>query len=303
MEIRRLQYFIAVCKYLHFTKAAESLHVAQPTLSQQIKLLEEEVGAKLFDRLGKKVLLTPAGQILFRHSMRIFDTLEQARDEISQLNGLARGHIKVACFGTYLAMETVIAFHRQYPNIHIDLEEMATDKIREQLLQNEIDFGIVFLPLADKELATIPLYEEKMVVITAKNHPFARQKVIDFAQLDSVPLVMLSKSFIIRKIFDQACQENNLAVTPLLELSQMDDLRNVVEQGVGVSVLPSLYVQRMSGRYDISMVKFRDVSINRRIGIVYKEGRHMSAASLELIEKLRMFFAELKLDQAVVREN
>ncbi|MDQ0202672.1 LysR family transcriptional regulator [Pectinatus haikarae] len=299
MEIRRLQYFIAVCKYLHFTKAAESLHVAQPTLSQQIQLLEQETGAQLFDRLGKKVILTPAGKILFRHSMRIFDTMEQARTEISQLNGLERGRIKVACLGTYLAMETVIAFHKQYPKIHIELEQLSTGQIRHKLLQNELDFGVVFLPLADKELEAIPLYQEKMVVMAAKDHPFAAEKKITFDQLGTVPLVMMSENFIIRRIFDQACQENELAFTPILELSQMEDLREMVEQNIGVSVLPYLYVRDMCSRYNICIVTFADISIERRIGIVYRKGRHMSAASLELIEKLRIFFAELKLEHAV----
>ncbi|TCS77771.1 LysR family transcriptional regulator [Pectinatus cerevisiiphilus] len=303
MEIRRLQYFIAVCKYLHFTKAAESLHIAQPTLSQQIQMLEQEVDAQLFDRVGKKVMLTSAGRILFRHSMRIFDTMEQAKTEISQLNGLERGQIKVACFGTYLAMETVIAFHKQYPKIHIELEQLSTGQIRHKLLQNELDFGVVFLPLADKELEAIPLYTEKMIVMAAKNHPFAAKKGIAFAQLGTVPLVMMSEDFIIRRIFDQACQENEFAFTPILELSQMEDLREMVEQNIGISVLPYLYVHSICSHYNICIVPFTDISIERKIGIVYRKGRHMSAAALKLIEKLRVFFAELKLEQAVHENN
>ncbi|WP_196592948.1 LysR family transcriptional regulator [Pectinatus sottacetonis] len=292
MEIRHLQYFVAVCKYLHFTKAAESLNIAQPTLSQQIHVLEQEIGAQLFDRVGKKVLLTPAGEILFRHSMRIFDTVEQALAEISQLNGLERGQIKVACLGTYLAMETVIAFHKQYPKIHIELEQLSTEQIRYKLLQNELDFGVVFLPLADRELESIPLYQEKMVAMVAKNHPFAKEKSIDFERLGDTSLILMSENFIIRQIFDQICQKKGCTFTPILELSQMDDLREMVEQNIGISVLPHLYIQSMCSRRSIKAVPFKNTSIERTIGIVYKKGRHMSAASLELIEKLRNFFTK-----------
>lgn len=298
MEIRRLQYFIAVCKYQHFTKAAESLHIAQPTLSQQIQMLEQEIGATLFDRIGRKITLTAAGEILFRHSMRIFDTIEQATTEIGQLNGLSRGHISVACMGTYLIMETIITFHKLYPQIHIELEQLATEDIRRKLLQNELDFGIVFLPLTDKELEILPLYQEKMIVIAAQKHKFAKKKDIPFSELANVPLVMMPQNTIVRKIFDEACAENNLAVTPILELGQMEDLRKVVEHNIAVSVLPYLYGHSICKRYDIKLIPFRDVSIERKIGIVYRKGRHMSAASLELIEKLRLYFAELKLEKA-----
>lgn len=290
MEIRHLQYFIAVCKHLHFTKAAESLNIAQPTLSQQIHVLEQEIGAELFDRAGKKVLLTPAGEILFCHSMRIFDTIEQALAEISQLNGLERGQIKIACLGTYLAMETIIEFHKQYPNIHIELEQLSTEQIRHKLLQNELDFGVVFLPLADKELESIPLYQEKMVVMASKNHPFAKKKNLLFEELSNAPLIMMSENFIIRRIFDQTCHEKGCAFTPILELSQMDDLREMVEQNIGVSVLPSLYIHSMCNRRSIKAIPFINTQIERTIGIVYRKGRHMSTASLELIEKLRAFF-------------
>lgn len=293
MEIRHLQYFMAVCKYRHFTKAAESLNIAQPTLSQQIQVLEQEIGAKLFDRVGKTVLITPAGEILFKHSMRIFDTIEQARTEINQLNGLALGRIKVACLGTYLMMETIIEFHKEYPKIHIELQQLSTEQICHRLVQNELDFGVVFLPIVNKELTSVPLYQEEMVVMTAKNHPFAGKKQVKFKELGDVPLILMSENFIIRRIFDEACKIKGCPFSPILELSQMDDLREMVEQNIGVSVLPHLYVRSMCNRRSIKAIPFADTAIKRTIGIVYRKGRHMSAASLKLIESLQQFFKKI----------
>jgi len=292
MELRHLQYFVAVCKHLHFTKAAESLRIAQPTLSQQIHVLEQEINTPLFDRAGKKVLLTEAGEILFKYSMQIFDTVEQAITDIGQLNGLERGHIKIACLGTYLAMETVMAFHQHYPKIHINVEQLSTEQIRYKLLQNELDFGVVFLPLADRELESIPLYSETLVFVTSRTHELARLKRIDFSQLKELPLILMSRKYLIRQMFDTACQEKGYDFTPTIELSEMDDLREMVEKNVGVTILPTLYVRSM-GHRSLKSIPLLDVPIKRPIGIVYRKGRHMSAAALSLMEELKIFFAQL----------
>lgn len=292
MELRHLQYFLAVCKHLHFTKAAESLRIAQPTLSQQIQVLEQEMNTPLFDRAGKKILLTQAGEILFKYSMRVFDTLEQAETDISQLKGLERGRIKVACLGTYLAMETVIAFHQRYPKIHIAVEQLSTELIRHKLLQNEIDFGVVFLPLADRELESIPLYTESLAVVTARTHPLAKLKKISFSQLAEVPLILMSQKYLIRQMFDQACQEKDYDFSPIIELSEMDDLREMVEKEIGVSVLPSLYVKSMARR-NIKAIPLGDAGIQRKIGIVYRKGRYLSVAARTLMKELEKFFSQL----------
>ncbi len=293
MELRHLQYFIAVCKHLHFTKAAESLGIAQPTLSQQIQVLEQEINTPLFERVGKKVLLTEAGEILLKYSLRVFDTLEQAETDISQLKGLERGHVKIAYLGSYLAMETVVAFHQRFPNIQISVEQLSTDLIRHKLLQNELDFGVVFLPLADRELESIPLYNETLAVIASRTHAMAQQRGITLEQLREVPLILMSKKYMIRQMFDQACQEKGYDFTPIIELNEMDDLREMVEKNVGVSVLPSLYVRSVSRRI-IKAIPLADVPIKRTIGIVYRKGRFMSVAALALRQEVERFFAQLK---------
>ena len=293
MELRHLQYFIAVCKYLHFTKAAESLRIAQPTLSQQIRLLEQEINTPLFDRIGKKVLLTEAGEILLKYSLRIFDTLDQAETDISQLKGLERGHVKIACLGSYLAMETVMTFHQRFPKIQISVEQLSTETIRHKLLQNELDFGIVFLPLADRELESIPLYTETLAVIASRTHALARQRQLTLDQLRDEPLILMSKKYLIRQIFDQTCQEKGYDFTPVIELSEMDDLREMVEKNIGVSVLPRLYVRSVSPRR-IKAIPLADAPIQRTIGIVYRKGRLMSAAAIALQREVEQFFSQLK---------
>src|SRR3954468_3614981 len=149
MEIRLLEYFLAVCEELHFTKAAEKLRISQPTLSQQIRLLEDRLGTKLFKRVGKKVYIADSGKILLDHTLRIFNELEQAQIKINELEGLKRGNLTIGCSGNHLLREFVISFHQQYPGIQLSILELPTEETRLRLLKNQLDLGIVYLPLED----------------------------------------------------------------------------------------------------------------------------------------------------------
>src|SRR5690625_1363346 len=145
MELRQLEYFMEVCKELHFTRAAENLNIAQPTLSQQIKSLEDEVGIPLFDRIGKKITLTEAGRILLKHSQTIFFELEQAKLALNDLNGLERGNLTIgslfSCIN-YLLPGAIINFKKMYPNVELSVFGLRTEEIVSQLLNNELDLDL-----------------------------------------------------------------------------------------------------------------------------------------------------------------
>src|SRR4051794_39819780 len=134
MEHRLLEYFIAVCEELHFTKAAVKLGISQPTLSQQIQLLEHRVGSPLFHRIGKKTYITEAGQVLLKHSVKVFHELDQAQMAINELRGLQRGRLRIGCSGNHLLTSTILSFHRLYPNIELSVTELATAETKAGLL-------------------------------------------------------------------------------------------------------------------------------------------------------------------------
>lgn len=132
MELKQLEYFMALCRELHFTRAAEKLNIAQPSLSQQIRLLEHEIGMPLFNRSGKRTVMTEAGNILLQHCYNIFHELSQARDAISELQGLKRGTLKIGALLTvvnYLLPRTVVEFHHDYPNIELSVLGLRTGDI------------------------------------------------------------------------------------------------------------------------------------------------------------------------------
>lgn len=187
MELRQLEYFMTVCKELHFTRASEKLNIAQPTLSQQIKSLEDDIGIPLFDRIGKKTALTEAGKILLTHSERVFYELEQAEAAIRDLHGLKRGKLTIGSLlscTNYLLPPVILEFRKLYPNINLTVFGLRTEEIKKGLFENELDLGITFLPVVDGEFETIPLYEEELALAVAVNHPFTLQKEVSMKSLE-----------------------------------------------------------------------------------------------------------------------
>ena len=176
MELKQLEYFLALAQELHFTKAAEKVGISQPSLRQQIRILEAEIGMPLFDRIGKKTALTEAGHILRSHSQRVFHELAQAWAAIRELQGIQRGRLSIGSLLTvshYLLPPAIFSFHEQYPGVELSVLAMRTGDIRAALLENQLDMGIVFLPMLDEELESHPLATEELILAFLGNKEVA----------------------------------------------------------------------------------------------------------------------------------
>lgn len=205
MELRQLEYFMAVCEELHFTRAAVKLNIAQPTLSQQIKSLEGEVGTPLFDRIGKKTALTEAGKILLKHSQKIFYEMEQAQAALRDLNGLERGKLTIGSLLTsvnYLLPSAIVNFKRMYPNIELSVLGLRTEKIEKKIQETELDLGVTFLPHKNDGLESIPLFTEELALAVPKNHPLADEKKIDMGVISHLPTILMPKNYFLRQLIE-----------------------------------------------------------------------------------------------------
>ena len=195
IELRQLKYFLAVSKELHFTKATEKLNISQPSLSQQIRALEHELGMPLLIELAK-ISLTEAGKILLLHTKTIFREIEQARSAIQDLNGLQHGSLTIGSLLTvvnYLLPPAILNFNKLYPNIELSVLGLRTGDIREKLLQNELDIGITFLPVQDKEIVSIPLYKSELTLVVPTGHTLTERSHISIVELQGYPLILLPK--------------------------------------------------------------------------------------------------------------
>lgn len=270
MEHRLLEYFLAVCEELHFTKAAEKLGISQPTLSQQIRLLEHRVGSPLFQRIGKKIYITEEGEILHKHSRNMFHELDQALAAINEIQGMQRGRLRIGCSGNHLLTATIIAFHALYPKIELSVTELATEETKERLLSNQLDMGVVFLPDEDEQFHYIPLYNERLRFVISDKHPLAQAKAIRLADLAQLPIAMLQKKFYVRQMMDDCCKLSGFEWKPAIELSTLESLLQMANNNVGGAILPQSYVDniRSSGIRSIPII---DPIPQKDVGIVYRK--------------------------------
>ncbi|WP_226003243.1 LysR family transcriptional regulator [Paenibacillus sp. BJ-4] len=288
MELKQLEYFMTVCRELHFTRAAEKLGIAQPSLSQQIRLLEHEMGTPLFDRVGKKTLITDAGKILLDHSYNVFHELSQAKAAISELQGLKRGTLKIGALLTvvnYLLPPTVIGFHHSYPNVELSVLGLRTGDIYEGLLQNKLDLGIVYLPMKHEDMEMIPLYKQNLALAAPVDHPIAKERFVHLDVLKDVPSVLLSSTYYMRQLINEACRSFDFAPHPVLELSTMESIINMVNKGVGVTILPKAYLDYIAHK-GIRTIPIQNPTLTTQIGIVYRKNKYLCAASRVFMEQL-----------------
>ncbi|MGE6536291.1 LysR family transcriptional regulator [Bacillus luti] len=289
IELRQLEYFLAVSKELHFTRAAEKLNISQPSLSQQIRALEHEVGMPLFDRIGKKISLTEAGKILLLHTKTIFHEIEQARSAIQDLNGLQHGSLTIGSLLTvvnYLLPPTILNFNKLYPNIELSVLGLRTGDIREKLLQNELDIGITFLPVQDKEIVSIPLYKSELTLVVPTGHTLTERSHISIVELQDYPLILLPKNFFLTELITSHCQKFDFTPKPILEISTMESLIQMVSKGMGITVLPKPYIDFLQNT-NIQALKIKDPTPTIDIGLIYRKDKYMCATTRAFIEQLK----------------
>lgn len=299
MELRQLEYFYAVCQELHFTRAAEKVGISQPSLSQQIRLLEHEIGTPLFDRIGKKTALTESGRLLLKHARNIFHELEQVQTAIKELNGLQRGNISIGTLLTvenYLIPQTLLNFHCLYPAIEISVLGLSTGEIQKRLLENKLDIGIVFLPMEDNELETISLYKEELVLAVPNGHPLENQNNVHLEILRTTPSILFPENnYFIRQLINKSCKDLGFLPKPIFEITTMESLINMVVKGVGVTILPKPYLKYLNNN-KIKIIPIVNSNLSREVGIVYRKDKYICAATRAFIDQLKATTTNLNQD-------
>jgi len=288
MELRQLEYFMAVSKELHFSRAAEKLNISQPTLSQQIKILEGEMGIPLFDRIGKKTALTEAGKILLHHGERVFYEIEQAQAALRDLNGLQTGKLTIGSLMTcvsYLLPSAISKFKQLYPNVNLSVYGLRTGDIKSGLLENGLDLGISFLPVEENEMASIPLFTEELSLAVPANHPLANEDEVELETLEHVPTVLLPENYYLRQLIDTYCAELGFKLLPTLEMTTLDSLTQMVSEGIGVTILPAPYLDFLENPR-IVKVRLINPTMERRIGFIYRKDKFMCMATRAFIDQV-----------------
>lgn len=240
--MHQLRYFVAVAERHNFTRAAESCHVAQPSLSQQILKLENELGQPLFDRLGRKVLLTDAGERFYGRAKAILEAVEEAKREAEDCGGDG-GRITIGAILTvapYMLPGLLRRFQKAFPEAEVVVQEDLTERLIAACLAGEIDGAILSLPIDDRQLRVEPLLSEPLLLATPPGHPLAGHKRVDIEDLNKEPFILLDPIHCLGELILSFCRGRECRPTVACRSSQLLTVQELVALGNGVSLLPRM---------------------------------------------------------------
>lgn len=292
MDVRDLEVFLAVAKHLNFTRAGEEVHLSQPSVSVRIRRLEEDLGVKLFEQWGKKVVLTEAGQLLEPYARRVVAALDDAQQAIAEFQGLERGLLRIGASttpGMYLVPRIIAAFKRRYPNIAIHLSVKNTRQVEEDIVSNAFDLGFVGGHLISAEVDVISWLIDELVLIVPPGHPLARRRRITPRALAKEPLVFRERGSATRAILEDTLRQLNLGVRAVAELGNPEAVKQAVQGGLGLAFLSKFAVDPELRAKALVTVKVQGVTLTRELKIIHRKGKHLSQAARAFIEMAKQW--------------
>lgn len=287
MEVHQLRYFCAVAETGSFTRAAEREQVAQPSLSQQIMKLEEELGVRLFDRLGRSVRLTDLGQIFLPRARSILLELRSAKEEVAEKQSSVAGVVCVGVIPTiapYYLPARVAEFLHKYPRAAITVVEDVTVRLVDRLRAGLIDLAVMALPARGQDLECWELRTERLFAILPKNHPLAKKRTVHLKELRQDPFLLLREDHCFRETAIEVCKQARVVPQIVFESGQFSSILAMVGAGLGISIVPEMALEH---RPDCCSVLISDERASRTIGVATLKGRFLSRVQRALLAQLQ----------------
>jgi LysR family transcriptional regulator, low CO2-responsive transcriptional regulator len=286
MDFDQLETFLEVARHNSFSRAAEKRFRTQPAISSQIRALEEEVGAKLFDRSGGKVALTGAGKVFQQYAEHTLESRKTMLVTVAEMERVPRGEIVVgANEGTCLHIlpEVFAEFRKLYPEVGVQISRLERAKILESIIDNSVDFGVVSAPVDDKRLTVVNVHRDELVIIAPPKNPLSRQKKAAIADVAQFPL-LLPKVGRTRDSLEDLFHERRLKPKIAMELDSSELLKRFVAADVGVGFIARSNVLEDVKAGVLSAIAIGDASIRRDLALVFRKDKALSRAALAFIE-------------------
>lgn len=282
MLLRHIRYLLAVAEHRNFTRAAEALHVSQPTLSQQIKQLEENLGAPLLDRTGRRISLTDAGQAYVRYARLALQDLQAGTRAIHDVQDLRRGHLRLAMtptFTAYLIGPLLARFNALYPGITLSIEELTQDRIEAALGEDLLDIGIGFTGEHGVEIDCEALFVEELSLVVSASHPERNQR----AWLEQ-PLVLLNTGFATRRYIDDYCHRQGVKPQIAMEANSISAIIEIVRSTPLATILPRALAEAQAG---LHAVVIEPALPQRTAALLSRKGGYRSAACAAFVALIK----------------
>ncbi|MGV2288091.1 transcriptional regulator CynR [Trinickia sp. YCB016] len=280
MLLRHIRYFLAVAEHLNFTRAAEALHVSQPTLSQQIRQLEETLRVQLLDRSGRTIQLTDAGTAYMRYAQRALQDLKAGERAIHDVQDLSRGSLRLAMtptFTAYLIGPLLEKYNRRYPNITLNIVEMPQDRMEALLNEDALDVGIAFKDARSPDIEIEVLFVEALAMVVGKSHPYAKRRTaLKLREFESETLVLLNEAFATRHYIDRYCRQHGVAPRIAMEANSISAVIEIVLRSKLATLLPASIAREHS---ELRLVKLEPALPQRTAALLLRKGAYRSAAT------------------------
>jgi DNA-binding transcriptional LysR family regulator len=283
MDLRRLRYFLAVAEHGTMARAAAAVGMAQPTLSQQLRALETDLGSVLFDRTSRGMELTGPGRLLQTHALRLLAQAEAARTALAEIEGGISGGIRIGVIHTYNTafLPTVIQhFSTRYPLVKLLVEEATAGEIERQILNGHFDVGLAFDRPEHEAIGVAPLFDEQLVLVCAPGSQYAARKSIELHRLSTIPLALLTRAFATRRLLDTAVA-GRAELDIRIEMNSIEALLELARRDIAPTVLAN---RSLTGRNDLAMVPLTRPAIRRGAALLWDVHRYQTKATRAFLD-------------------
>ena len=289
MDLGQLEALIQVAARRSFSRAAEALGLTQPSVTARIQSLERDLGEPLFERNGRGVRLTEVGASFLPHAQRVLQALQDGRDAVHALRQLEAGTLRLAAaptISTYVLPGLLKEFRSRYPQLEVSVRTEYSDQIVQMVLADEAEVGLE-RSISHPDAVTVPLYEDEVVLVTSRDHPFGERAPVSIEEVGQRRLIMFNRGSSYYTLVDNALRQAGALVSPTMELDNMEATKKMVDEGLGIAFLPKVAVERELERGELRLVQVTGMAMPRRqIAMIYRRGRPLGRAARAFVALL-----------------
>ncbi|MCL6591771.1 MAG: LysR family transcriptional regulator [Firmicutes bacterium] len=279
MNERNLKIFYEVATKLNMTEAAGNLFMSQPAVSQTIRDLETGYDIRFFDRIGKRLYLTQAGEHFYQYVRRILNLLDECSKTLKEIQGPNQGRLRIgasATIGTYILTGVIGKFRKHYPAVEVAITIENTRMITGMILENKVDFALVEGLVDSEEIKTEPFCDDELVFIVPPDHPWARMGDLDRKLLAQEKLIMREQGSGTREIIESVLRSQGVDYQVGLELGNIEAIKKAVQVGLGISCLSKRCVQQEIEDQRIKIVRFKGLRMMRQFKLIFHQDKYLS---------------------------
>lgn len=293
MELRHLHYFLKIAETSSFTQAATALRVTQPTLSHQIKQLEQEIGTPLFDRIGRTIQITEAGRIFRSHAQRALQELESGLATVTELDGLMHGHLRIGVFrsfGNSLLPAVLAEFYRAHPRVRVSMQQMSLADMELALVNGDIDFAITtYLPATSDRMVSEELFTEPLVLAVGSQHELYGHAPVSLEALTDIPLILRPAGTPSRQLIENCFAARGVIPKVVMEMSSGDATLATIRCGRLATICAG---RALAGTPGVATVRIEAPELRRSGAILWHKDRHRSTAAVILAQMAQRAYAQ-----------